>query len=329
MLATACRSRGAAVDVIRVPWDRLGTRNAITKLAAELRDTRSEWAVVQFTQLAWSRRGLAARVLLVLRTIRRLGTCVGFIVHDPECWGGSRLRDHIRRRLQVRLLRRVAFRANRVFVTVRPANLAWVVPGRAPIVLPVGSNIPPSAVSASMTVDSFTIGVFGVSDGARGVEERLLIGRMAIRASEVRPIRLLVFGRGGDSGMDEWASLGPCVDLEVHGVLATSEISTLLSSCQVLLCVRGEVSARRGTVVAGIAHSLPILGFRGPATGWPLTEAGCILVPPGDEASLSDALVHIVADDGVRNALAYKSATTYTRFFTWDRIADQFLGGLG
>ena len=92
-----------------------------------------------------------------------------------------------------------------------------------------------------------------------------------------------------------------------------------------MLFVRGGISSRRGSAIAGIAHGLPVVAYRGPETGWPVTEAGVVLVDPGDVDALAAALVRIATDSSHRNSLRARSNNAYLRYFAWDVIACTFL----
>ena len=50
-----------------------------------------------------------------------------------------------------------------------------------------------------------------------------------------------------------------------------------LTVSDVLLFVRGHISTRRGSAIAGIACGLPVIAFEGPETAAPITEAGLAL----------------------------------------------------
>jgi glycosyltransferase involved in cell wall biosynthesis len=106
-------------------------------------------------------------------------------------------------------------------------------------------------------------------------------------------LRLVVLGRGSKEAenylKDALRNVG--VELSVLGLLPAEEVANILADADLMLFVRGPLSGRRGSAVAGIASGLPIVGYSGSETTFPLTEAGLELVPEGDHEALACALV--------------------------------------
>jgi glycosyltransferase involved in cell wall biosynthesis len=119
------------------------------------------------------------------------------------------------------------------------------------------------------------------------------------------------------------------VAVTTQGVISTEQIASALSCSDVLLFVRGPVANTRGSAIAGIACGLPIVGYVGPETGFPITEAGLQLVPNGNLEELSLALDRVLSDDRLRTELHLRSLRAYATYFSWDRIAEQFVMALG
>lgn len=140
------------------------------------------------------------------------------------------------------------------------------------------------------------------------------------------PLRLVVFGRGSteaDSALRaEFA--GTDVDVQTLGLLTPENASLALVRADVQLFVRGQISSRRGSAIAGIACGLPVVCYEGPETGWPITEAGILSVPLGDTQGLSVALERILTDETLRVSLAGRSRFARAQYFSWPAIAAQF-----
>jgi len=101
-----------------------------------------------------------------------------------------------------------------------------------------------------------------------------------------------------------------------------------LVRADVQLFVRGCVSSRRTSAVAGFASGLPVVGQFGDETGFPVYEAGVRLVPIGDAEGLSRELISVLRSDQLRYALAARSKSAAQNHFSWDRIAGQYVRAL-
>src|SRR5207249_1332491 len=104
---------------------------------------------------------------------------------------------------------------------------------------------------------------------------------------------------------------GAKVELTVLGLLPAEDISQLLAEADVLLFVRGPLSSQRGSAIAGMACGLPVVGYAGPHTGPPLTEAGVTLVPQGNAEALADALTRVLSDGDLRQCLHEQTVAAY------------------
>jgi glycosyltransferase involved in cell wall biosynthesis len=141
---------------------------------------------------------------------------------------------------------------------------------------------------------------------------------------------LSVMGRGS---MEAGAALraefsGTGVELEILGLLSAEEMTKALARADVQLFVRGQISSRRGSAIAGIACGLPVVCYSGPETAWPITEAGILSVPFGDREALSAALEKVLSDDPLRASLAERSRCAQEKYFSWPAIANRFAQAL-
>jgi glycosyltransferase involved in cell wall biosynthesis len=91
-----------------------------------------------------------------------------------------------------------------------------------------------------------------------------------------------------------------------------------------MLCVRDEITPRRGSVIAGIACGVPIVGYAGAAEGTPLAEAGIEFVPFRDREALGRALSRVLADSDLQKRLREKSRYAQQKFFSWHQIASSY-----
>jgi glycosyltransferase involved in cell wall biosynthesis len=91
-----------------------------------------------------------------------------------------------------------------------------------------------------------------------------------------------------------------------------------------MLFVRGPLSTRRGSALAGIACGLPVIARHGWETASPITEAGIEFVRPEESGNFGPALLRVLSDASFRSLLAGRSRETYTRYLSWEVIASQF-----
>ncbi len=194
------------------------------------------------------------------------------------------------------------------------------------VFVPVGPNLPISAVppTSSQQFDVPTIGVFSITGGKAGARETEIIlaaGRYA--AQKIGKLHLSIFGRCAELRETELREgfRDLPVELSVKGVVEPSEVIQKLSICDVLLFVRGPISSRRSSAIAGIACGLPIIAYRGSETSAPITDAGVVLVSPDQPDDLNYALVRVLSDTAYRVDLAARSRAAYGRYFAWTVIA--------
>ena len=329
-LGEALQAHDFQLQIRRVPWEIHGwpaSRDALRLQAAGWLGT---WVLVQYTALAWSARGFPQRVLRVLHILKKAGARVGVVFHDVEPFHGSRFVDRLRRSAQLRTMRRILYHAHLAVFPVPLEKITWLPnpPANAHFI-PVGANLPisVSSVDDRSTNDIPAVGVFSITGGEAGAHEtKLIVAAVRHAAQKLGKLRLSVFGRNSElyeaalrCGLQD----SP-VELSVEGVVAPEQVVQRLGACDVLLFVRGEISSRRGSAIAGIACGLPVIAFPGSETGQPITDAGVILVPHDDPEKLNGALVHILADPAYRADLAARSRAVYQSNLSWPSIAARF-----
>lgn len=234
---------------------------------------------------------------------------------------------------QRRALRRLYALSDLAIFTVPVDKISWLPRQQDKAVfIPVGSNFPeldrnikntgalPSLVS--------TVAVFGITGGAPGAEEvgDITYALKCVQSKGVR-VRLIAIGRGSEVFERELreALNGSGVELSMLGLMPAEDLVQALAGAQVLLCVRGHVSSRRGSAIAGIVCGLPIVGYRGPETGFPITEAGVRLVDLRDREGLVQALAQVLTDEKSYGELRQRSAAAAQKYFSWEAITSQFV----
>ena len=320
------------LEIRRVPWEIHGWRDSLHVLKLVAAQWRGTWVLVQYTALAWSAKGFPRRLPRAMRILKSAGAKVVVVFHDVEPYPGPRPIDVIRRIVQVRVMRQALAIADLAISTVPPEKLSWL-PDSAPRpeFIPVGANLPITDESAAKsTRDAVpTIGVFSITGGDPGAREtNLILDAVRYAAGRVGNLRLLVFGRHAELREDALRNglRDVPVELSVEGIIDPETVVQRFSACHVSLFVRGNISSRRGSAIAGIACGLPVIAFSGPETAPPITDAGVVLVSAGQPNDLNTALVRVLSDAPYRAYLAARSSSVYHAHFSWSTIAARFSG---
>jgi glycosyltransferase involved in cell wall biosynthesis len=331
-----CRYLGAALrvhefqsQIRRVPWEVHGWRQSLRALQLQAAEWRGTWVLVQYTALAWSARGFPLKFQRVLRSLKSAGARVAVVFHDVEPFSSPRFIDRLRHRVQLFTMRRALELADLAIFTVPPEKLSWLntIPSKAAFI-PVGANLPfPEELASRRSGSIPTVGVFSITGGEQGTREtQLILAAVQYASQRIGRIRLSVFGRHSELREEALRqALQNCpVELSVEGVVDPEQVVSRLAACDVLLFVRKGISTRRGSAIAGIAAGLPVIAYPNSETAPPITEAGVLLVNPGDPGKLNDALVQVLSDANFRAELSARSRAAYKAHFAWQAIAERF-----
>lgn len=334
-LAEALAAHSFQTDIRRVPWNQHGWAASLDALRLQAESWSGVWVLVQYTALAWSARGFPNRFLRALRVLRKAGARIAVVFHDAEPFGGSRLIDRFRRVAQVRVMRSAIALSDRAVFTVPPDCLTWL--SRAPensSFIVVGANVPQPLLPQdhSSLHHPPTVAVFSITGGAAGDREvRDIVAAMRLTCGKLGKLRLLVFGRHAELREDALREglRGVSVELSVEGVVAGDQLMDHFASSDVLLFLRGTISSRRGSAIAGICCAVPVIALQGHETAPPITDAGVVLLPEGLESpalqsQIAEALVRLLADHPLRSDLIQRSRQANEQFFSWPAIASRY-----
>jgi glycosyltransferase involved in cell wall biosynthesis len=334
-LGEALRAHGYEMETHAVRWAERGWATAISELRREAQNWRGVAVFLQYTALAWSERGFPGRVLRVIAILRAAGARVGVVFHDVEPYGGSRMIDRLRRRAQLRIMRALLKRADIAIFTVALDHVSWRPERRDGVVfIPDGANFSDAAVSVKTDREArdaeagHTIAVYGVTGGENGRSEiRTIVAAVRDVANTIAGLRLVVLGRNSESSEQEFREglQDSGVELQVLGVLPPERVAFELMRTDALLFVRGEISTRRGSAIAGISCGLPVICFAGAETAAPITEAGLALYAPEKAGDLSRVLLNVLSDARLREELAAKSRMAFETYFSWKAIAARYV----
>jgi glycosyltransferase involved in cell wall biosynthesis len=331
-LGNALGARGIELKHARVPWMENGWIGGLRWLAEESVAWRSKWVVVQYTALSWSRRGFPFAALAVLAILRRSGARVAVVFHEPYRQGGSRLVDRFRGACQDWVMRKLYRGATKAIFADPLEKIGWLPKNNAKAaMIPIGANVPEPAMRADFSGTredrTKTVAVFCLTEPPKQQLELGDISRAVLSAvANGSKVRVVFLGRGTDEAREEIARFFSDVPVEVSmlGILGDDEVSETLARSDAMLCVRDEITPRRGSVIAGIACGLPIVGYAGAAEGTPLEEAGIEFVPFRDREALGRALSRVLTDHDLQKRLREKSLYAQQKCFSWHRIAASY-----
>jgi glycosyl transferase family 1 len=333
-LSEALGKRALQSEITRVPWNERGWTDAVEELRRAAVNWRGRWVFLQYTALAWSERGFPRRFLRVLLALREAGTRVGVVFHDVEPFAGSRAVDVLRRQVQLRAMRRMLRLAELAVFTVSLDVVSWIRSTHKAAFIPVGANLPetPSQVGDTRDSGATRIAVYGITGGTAGSEECSVIAH-ALRFATERgaKLELYAFGRGAaerETELREQLKDVP-VALRFDGVLPADRVASALRGADATLFVRGPISTRRGSAIAGIACGKPVIAYRGQETTTPITEAGVVLVERNNPEELVEAVLGVATDHRFREELSARSARAQDMFFSWRAITDRYIEAMG
>jgi glycosyltransferase involved in cell wall biosynthesis len=266
--------------------------------------------------------------------LRECGARPGVVLHDFAPQTGSGIIAGIREICQLRVLRQLYERSDLAIFTIPVKNISWLPMRREKAVfIPVGPNCPEWPASAgSADHETKTVAVYGVTGGSSTLPEVADIAFVMKRAiASGHAPRLLVFGRGSREAEPALRSAlaGANVEIETLGLISPDEVPRTLARADVLLFVRGHISSRRGSAIAGIAGGLPVVCYSGPDTDWPVTEAGILAAPMGDRQALAGGLENVLSDASLRRSLSERSRQAYEKYFSWAAITARFAAETG
>lgn len=320
---------GLRFELMQVPWAERGWARALAELREAAADWRGRWALLQFTTLAWSRRGFPLRAPKVLEVLQQTGVRPGVVFHDFSALAGRGIVAGAREYCQLRALQRLYALSKVAVFTVPLKQVSWLPLRRGKATfIPVGANCPELRSSTHSTLrNQFTVAVYGVTGGSqmsREVSDIVLVLNEVARAG--CPVRLLLFGRNSREAEPTIRSAlaDSKLELEVLGLLSPEQVSAAFARSDVLLFVRGHISTRRGSAIAAIACGVPIVCYSGQETDWPITEAGILAVPIRDRQALAGALENVLSDPQLRKALSERSRNAQTKYFSWEAIVANF-----
>jgi len=332
-LAQALSQCGVDLQPTHLSWDKTGWLPALGKLRREGKTWAGDNVLVQYTAMAWSRRGFPFGIMAAVRILSRNGIRCIVVFHESQRQSSSRRWiDRIRGACQDQVIRGLYRAAEKAIFTVPLENVAWLPRDRDKAqFIPIGANVPERLHARQPADADKTVVVFGVSGAPNMAPEAEAIAATIRHAAESFPsLRLVLCGRGSCEAEKLMQPLlqGSGVQIIAKGVLSADKVASELESADVYLFVRGPITLQRGSALAGIACGVPIVGYRNGKVSPPLDDAGIHWAPLGDYESLGRNLVQILDDPRIWRELHERNLRLQRSFFSWNRIAKQYLTAL-
>jgi glycosyltransferase involved in cell wall biosynthesis len=332
-LGEALAAEGVHLNSVRVKWAELGWQASLTELSKTIADQQNAFFLLQYTALAWSRRGFSMRAVSVLKLLKKSGARCAVVFHDPDGFAGNRMIDRLRKNLQRRTMRRILQLSDAAIFTLALEKISWLPQGvRNVFCIPVGANLPAPerawAAPRNPARAQPVVAIFSLSDQPiRTQEIKLAAEALNYAARHAGPLVAVLMGRNSEVGGEELRAQlsGDQVQVQAVGLISGDQIVSQLGAADAMLFPRGSISTRRGSAIAGVACGLPVIAEDGSEVAPPITEAGVALGPPQEFGPL---LARVLTDHTYRASLAERSRNAQASYFSWKAIAAQYAHAL-
>lgn len=345
--ATVVTSAGAAPERLHegVPVLPIVNRWGWRSLLAVERAARQQEADIVHVQYQAAAYGMGLPIHLLLRYLQfrlpRARRVVTF--HDLKLPYLFPKAGRLRKRAVAQLMRAsdAVILTNREDVEAYPSFGA----GRPAHLIPIGSNIEPrlprgferSAWRARWGIAprDTVLAYFGFLNATKGGDT--LIDALAKLVRRGRSVKLLMIG--GKVGASDPTNQQFAQQVEAHiqreglanhviwtGHLPAEEVSAAFAAADMAVLPYSDgVSFRRGSLMAALAHGVPVITTV-PGVHLPelVPEQNIILVAPGQPREIADAAMRIADHAGLRTRLG-EGARRLSGLFAWPRIASDTL----
>jgi glycosyltransferase involved in cell wall biosynthesis len=322
-LVCALDNVGATSELIAMNWRESGVLTAAIRVLRALWLHRPRRFLIHYSQLAWSRRGLPFGLLLLVAACRVFAPgCVW--VHDPDRVSTRRL---LRHRLASAVkgvgLRSATRIAGMSVVSVEPSRIYWA---KGVIRNRLAFCASPSNVGHAQwnpPSDMFTVACFGIDVDVVHREGPPISHVAEELARLIGPFRLRVLGTSRanrtESFVEHLQMVG--VECDAPGYLEADAVAERLATSHAYLAARGPLSSRSGALAAALACGLPIVGYAGAETGFPVNQAGVVFVGSGDAKLLAEALAALSGDVARQAELSRRSSQAAAASMSWSDVA--------
>jgi glycosyltransferase involved in cell wall biosynthesis len=357
-VAIAYSGRGRTVDGIRDHSERLASqlRQSFPALRVEYLDLREEGnrlpvrvvaairtlrgiddhsaLILQYNPFSFARWGFAPWLPLAMAAAKvRRHSFVAVMVHEPYVpmtsfrWAllGSWQRLQL---AAVRACCDVTFTSIGAWREMLGRSLP-----RGPVHhLPVGSNFPDRRQSRWAVRRELGVAEGELVVSVMGRDHPSWMGSYVIAAANAiaaagAPVCLLGIG----ATAPPLPGLDPKIRFERPGMLKAGDVAGRLAASDLFLApLIDGISTRRGSVMAGLQHGLPVVGTSGPLTDQVLADAGeaLVLTPVGQLQEFAAAAARLAQETQARQRMGVAARRLYESEFDWPVIADRLLSVL-
>ena len=327
---------GVVVHATAGTW----SRDDIARVDLELDATpRPRRLLVQWVPHAYGQRSMNVGFCRWVRRRGRRGDVVELMAHEVSLgFGEGSWKQDVAATVHRFMVSLLLSASRRVWVSIpawvdrmrpyafgRQIEFCWLpVPSNVPVVSDAAAVLGTRASHAAP--DGTLVGHFGTyALGSRRALEPLL-ERVA---SESTSTSFVLMGRESDAFREELVTRHPELAARVHatGGLPADALSVVLQACDVVAQPYGEgVSSRRGTLMAALAHGLPVVTTEGRLSETIWRESGAVrLVPPGDPDAAARAIVTLYHDAGERARLGSAARALYAARFDLSHTIDALI----
>ena len=109
---------GCDLQLVPVPWAKIGWFQALLWLWRESVNWKDKWIILQYTVYGWSQRGLPIGFLAVIWLLKQRRVRLAVVFHDPQGHAGDKLRYRWRRAFQQWVMQKAYAWVDRSICTV-------------------------------------------------------------------------------------------------------------------------------------------------------------------------------------------------------------------
>ncbi len=291
--------------------ERAQVRAWLGRLERELREERPDAVLLHYSVFTLCYRGLPLFVGPLLGVLRRAGSPVVTVVHEPAYpWHLGGAHGKVWAAAHRAVLPRVV-RGSAALAVTAGFRADWLrarrwLPSRPTEVSPVFTNLP--AASDGVVPRAGRVGLFGFAH--EGIAPEIVLDAIAELAAEGTSTELALLGAPGRESPagERWLQGAAERGLPAprfSGRLPAAQLADELAACEVLLSAdRIGPTSRRTTLAASLAAGRPVVALDGPRTWSRLRGSEAVRLVGQSGAELAAGIAPLLADAAERERLA-------------------------